>query len=275
MMPVKLHGVVMATCFVMQPFDGSTFDKRYADVFKPAIEAADLEPYRVDQDARATVPIEEIENGIRDSKVCFAEITRDNPNVWFELGFAIACGKQVVLVCSDERDTRFPFDIHHRSIITYGTQSTSDFEELKDKITKKLCAYVSKTEDLMAISQLSKIAKFAGLEQHELMALASLGANIDSPSDHASAYLIRQDMDAGGFTRLATALALKTLLDKQFIEEGYFSDYNSDPYCGYSLTSLGWNWIIENRERFIIKRSTSELVSKASASAEVADDIPF
>lgn len=69
----------MDTCFVMQPFDGNTFDKRYYDVFAPAIRNAGLEPYRVDQDPKVSIPIQDIERGIRDSKICFAEITLDNP----------------------------------------------------------------------------------------------------------------------------------------------------------------------------------------------------
>lgn len=82
----------MAQCFVMQPFDGDVFDKRYDDVFAPAITEAGLEPYRVDKDAGVAIPINDIESGISNSEICFAEITTDNPNVWFELGYAI--GKQ-------------------------------------------------------------------------------------------------------------------------------------------------------------------------------------
>jgi hypothetical protein len=77
-------------CFVIQPFDGGRFDKRFSDVFKPAIEEAGLEPYRVDRDPSVSIPINDIEKGIRDAAVCFADITLDNPNVWFELGYALA-----------------------------------------------------------------------------------------------------------------------------------------------------------------------------------------
>lgn len=98
----------MATCFVIQPFDKGPFDKRYEDVFAPAISAVGLEPYRVDRDPGASIPIEQIETGIRNSDVCLADITTDNPNVWFELGFAIASQKEVVLVCSEERKAGFP-----------------------------------------------------------------------------------------------------------------------------------------------------------------------
>lgn len=85
----------MKSCFVIQPFDKDKFDKRFIDVYKPAIEAAGLVAYRVDNDLGARVPIEQIENNIRDSVLCFAEITNDNPNVWYELGFAFASGKDV------------------------------------------------------------------------------------------------------------------------------------------------------------------------------------
>jgi hypothetical protein len=77
----------------------------------------------------------DFERGIQDARLCFADITEDNPNVWFELGYAIACKKEVVLVCSKERTTKFPFDMQHRTIIHYGTGSPSDFESLGRQIT--------------------------------------------------------------------------------------------------------------------------------------------
>ncbi|MDX6501249.1 MAG: hypothetical protein QOG23_4509 [Blastocatellia bacterium] len=70
----------MATSFVVQPFDQGPFDKRFDDVFAPAISEAGLEAYRVDRDPTVSIPIEDIEAGIRNAEVCLAEITTDNPN---------------------------------------------------------------------------------------------------------------------------------------------------------------------------------------------------
>src|SRR5882672_3006402 len=98
----------MNKCFVIQPFDKGSFDKRYEDVFVPAIIAAGLEPYRVDHDPSVTIPIDEIQSGIESSEACLADMSTDNPNVWFELGYAIASQREVVLVCSAER-SHFPF----------------------------------------------------------------------------------------------------------------------------------------------------------------------
>jgi hypothetical protein len=47
----------------MQPFDGDKFDRRYEDVFAPAIRKAGLDPYRVDQDPKVSIPIQDIETG--------------------------------------------------------------------------------------------------------------------------------------------------------------------------------------------------------------------
>lgn len=131
----------MERCFVIQPFDNDKFDKRFVDIFKPAIEKSGLEAYRVDKDLSVRIPIDEIEKNISESQICFAEITTDNPNVWYELGYAFACEKDVVMICSDERNNKFPFDIQHRHIITYKTSSKSDFESLEDTITRKINAF--------------------------------------------------------------------------------------------------------------------------------------
>src|SRR5882672_9286284 len=116
----------MGQCFVIQPFDKGRFDKRYEDVFIPAIRDAGLEPYRVDRDPGVTIPIEDIQAGIESCEACLAEISTDNPNVWFELGYAIASHREVVLVCSDERTAHFPFDVQHRSVIRYASESPRD-----------------------------------------------------------------------------------------------------------------------------------------------------
>ncbi len=57
----------MGTCFVIQPFDGGKFDKRYKDVFAPAIRVTDLGPYRADHDPSVSIPIEDIQRGIENA----------------------------------------------------------------------------------------------------------------------------------------------------------------------------------------------------------------
>lgn len=64
-------------CFVIQPFDNEKFDKRYHDIFKPAIEATGLSSYRVDEDESVEIPIDTIEEKIKSASICLADITLD------------------------------------------------------------------------------------------------------------------------------------------------------------------------------------------------------
>jgi hypothetical protein len=259
----------MDRCFVIQPFDGGAFDARYDDILDPAIREAGLDPYRVDRDPKASIPIQEIETQIRSSRICLADITNDNPNIWFELGFAIAAFKEVVLICSDTRQARFPFDVQHRSIISYSTSSPRDFTDLGRKITAKLEALLEKEETLSAAAELSKLQKIQGLEQHEVVALAAIGENIISITDAAAGHNIRQDMERSGFTALASTLALKSLATSGLIAQVVLSDEEGYQFPGYKLTDSGWAWVLANKSEFILKKPR-----KKPADFD-HDDIPF
>lgn len=249
----------------MQPFDGGIFDKRYEDTFANAIRDAGLEPYRVDQDPKVSIPIQDIEIGIRDSRICFAEITLDNPNVWFELGYAIAAGKEVVMVCSTERTTKFPFDVQHRSIIRYSSDSARDFDVLRKQISTKIKAILHREESLPKVSELAKLRKIEGLDQHEIVCLAALAENLDHPDDNASAYQIKRDMERSGFTKIATTLAVKSLIQKELVSYERYPDIDGDSYIGYTLTEKGWAWVLENQSRFMLRKPEPKL----------DDDVPY
>lgn len=284
----------MSTCFVMQPFDRGAFDQRYEEVYAPAIRDAELMPYRVDQDPKVSIPIQDIERGIQQAQICLAEITLDNPNVWFELGYAIACKKEVVLICSDQRVAKFPFDVQHRTIITYRTGGPSDFEQLRRNITAKINAYKEKSEVLADVSEMSQLTvPTSGFTEQEVVALAAAAQNLEHPEDHVGTFQIKRDMEASGFTPLACTLALKGLLQKALLGTGRFTDFNGEDYWGYTLTKNGWDWVLANQERFALKKPPSRSVGRprgyggtavvTSTSAtkssvgfdDMDDDIPF
>ncbi len=260
----------MSTCFIIQPFDGGPYDKRCDDVFLPAIKNSGLKPYRVDRDPSASIPIDQIEAGIRAASVCLADITEDNPNVWFELGYAIAARRDVVMVCSDKRTKPFPFDVQHRNIIKYSTESSRDFEALKCKITDRIQALLTKQEKLGGLETASPVADVEGLNQQEIVALVSIGQNIDNPGGAVSTYTIREDMEKSGFTRIATTLALTSLLRKSLIESTELHEYNGDPYSGYRLETDGMNWLLKNQDRLVLRQRANQ-----EPPVKDADNIPF
>lgn len=259
----------MPNCFVIQPFDSGKYDKRFEDVYSPAIAAAGLEPYRVDQDPGVDVPIDAIENGIRTAVVCLADITTDNPNVWYELGFAFAAGRPVVMVCSDERvGKRYPFDIQHRSIIPYQADSPRDFDILKAAITKRIKALLKKTETLQTFQGSEQVAPVQGLTQPELAVLAAVVGDIVLPDEGVSAYSAKHDVERAGFTALGFSLGLKRLREKRLVCLEETTDYNGNSYHVIVVTSEGWDWFEKNEDKFIIQRSLKQETGDA-------DDIPF
>src|SRR3984885_3857215 len=154
----------MPTCFVIQPFDsGGPYDKRYRDILVPAIKEVGLDPYRVDEDPGTTVVIDDIEKGIREAEECLADITTNNPNTWKKAAFDLASAKLFWLISLDPRPESYPFDIRHRHIINYKLHSSSDFENLKAEITKRLQAQAKKAETLQTVAAMSEAGTTHGL----------------------------------------------------------------------------------------------------------------
>src|SRR6266404_4777595 len=181
-------------CCVFQPFDSGPHDKRYKDIIEPAISAAGLEPYRVDRDDGALVPIDSLHEEIKNATACLADISTTNPNVMYELGAAIAGGKHVVMI-SSSGSHEFPFDIRHRTIIEYSRDSSSDFEKLKAEITKRLLAIIKKQAEVQEIVTASPVKSTQGLKPNEITALALVMANRDASDSGVLPSAIRDDME--------------------------------------------------------------------------------
>lgn len=246
----------MPSCFIIQPFDSGKFDKRFTDIYKPALEHAGLEAYRVDEDNSVVVPIDAIEQGIIDSDLCLADITTDNPNVWYELGFAFATGCPVIMVCSNERKSNYPFDIQHRRVIEYASESTSDFSALQKKITQTAESLLKKTATLRQVAQTDQVASQEGLSQHELLVLAIIAGDTAIPDSATSPYSLQRDAERGGLTPLAFGLAYRRLIRKRLVElADAYDEQNDEEYKGIQLTSAGWRWIEKNESLFSMKKN--------------------
>ncbi len=261
----------MKTCFVIQPFDGDKFDKRYIDIFSPAIKDAGYNPYRVDYDSSVTIPIENIESKIRDCDFCFAEISTDNPNVWYELGYAFACGKNIIMVCSEERIGKYPFDIQHRFIIKYKTRSPSDFSDLAKKITDKIQATEHKNKTVETLQQIS-LQEVKGLKSHEIALLVLVTENTTSKNDSISVYNLKSQMNKSGYTDIATSVGMRTLEKMKLVETFMYQDdwNNGQEYIVCKLSESGENWILDNQDQLEFRLDNS-----IKQYGEEDDDLPF
>lgn len=258
----------MRICFVIQPFDRGKFNKRYSDAFEPAILAADLEPYRVDREPSVFIPIDEISNGIRTAEICLADITTDNPNVWFELGFAIATGKEVVLVCSTERNTKYPFDVQHRSIIRYETESSSDFKHLSQQITTRIQSLLAKERVINEVSSSSPLKETEGFQIYQIATLAIVLANCPTEEMTVSTYVLKRDLEKSGYTQVASSLGIRYLVQTGHLEiVTEFDPEMQEQYQAVKITDRGFDWLVTHQQELAIYLSPQTYNQE--------DNIPF
>lgn len=242
----------MPKCFVIQPFDRDKFDKRYQDVFKPAIEAAGFIPYRVDEDFSVLIPIDRIETGIREAAACLADITSDNPNVWFELGFAIACRKKIVIVCERQARIKHPFDIQHRAITEYATQSSSDFQILGENITKRLQAIVASPKaeapDLPAPKPPISLESLSEAEKTVLFTIIRHRRIAQKTVEEPQVYEFT--MASTPLNKLSIEIAINDLEEKKLITSRTARTQTRGRVRRLSPANLGWKLVKDNQAFF-------------------------
>src|SRR4051812_11038609 len=117
--------------FVLMPFDDA-----FSDIYKFGIKGAadDVGAYaeRLDEQLFDEGMLDRIFNQISKADVIVADMTGRNANVFYEVGYAHALGKIVVLLTQNADD--IPFDLKHRQHIVYGGK----IETLRKELTEKL-----------------------------------------------------------------------------------------------------------------------------------------
>ena len=258
------------TCFVIQPFDQGKFDKRYEDAFEPALAQAGFSAYRVDEDPGTDVLIAAIEDGIRRAAICLADVTKNNPNVWYELGYAYAADKPVILTCCDEREGPLPFDIQHRHVIYYQSESTSDFDRLKQEISQRASVLLERVAERQ-MDDADPIAPQDGLPQREVHLLGLTAAATAAPDARESVWSLGSKAESGGLTPVAFGLAFRGLTRRGFIETERVEDHDGE-YEGAYVTDAGWRWIEAHDHLFNLEAKSRVGVGSV---VNIDDDIPF
>ena len=236
-------------CFIIQPL-ADEYKRRCDETYKPAIEKAGLVPYRVDQDYDAMkLKIQTIWEEIEKSAVCLAEISEDNPNVWYELGFADGHDVPVVLICEKDKRDRLPFDVNQRATYFYRTDSQSGWKDLRKEITKRLLSAVSrekpakKEKDSVTKDTSYDADEFRGVE---LTMLALLYYNPDMNNSDGGVSRLRDVMRMLEYSQEVMDDASWKLEFKDMIKITPTFEYE-EPHC--SLTQKGRAWCSSNERR--------------------------
>ncbi len=109
---MKPHAFVAMPFGVKPNHDGTLvdFDRVYAELIKPALEDAGCEVFRADQEQRAGDIRTDMFQELLVADLVVADLTLDNPNVWYELGVRHALRARGVVLIQGPRPTQ-PFDI--------------------------------------------------------------------------------------------------------------------------------------------------------------------
>lgn len=117
--------------FVLMPFDA-----RFDDIYKFGIKGAadDVGAYaeRVDEQIFTEGILDRIFNQINKADIIVADMTGRNPNVFYEVGYAHALGKIVLLLTQNTDD--IPFDLKHHQHTVYG----GSIELLREQLSPRL-----------------------------------------------------------------------------------------------------------------------------------------
>jgi hypothetical protein len=124
--------------FVVMQFDGA-FDELYRYVIREICEEFDVLASRADEMVGPGVIMEDIIREIEMSRLIVADITPANLNVYYEVGYARALRKPIILLA--QKGTKLPFDLAGFRVLFYentiGGKARLD-EDLRKHIAEVL-----------------------------------------------------------------------------------------------------------------------------------------
>ncbi len=124
-----------------QPID---FNRVYDDYIAPALDTAGFEVFRADQEQRPG----DIRTGMFQellmADLVVADLTLDNPNVWYELGVRHALRARGVILVQGPRPTQ-PFDTYTDRKLRYGLQGGVPDPATRENDRKALVAMARET----------------------------------------------------------------------------------------------------------------------------------
>jgi hypothetical protein len=136
------------SAFVVMPFNPD-LDFLFRDGIVPAVLECGLEPYRVDREEFEETISEVILDKIRTSRIVLGDLTFERPNCYFEIGYAMAIQKPLILSAREDHDPRRPlrniddpkvhFDLDAHKITFWNPGNVNEFRgAITERIRKHL-----------------------------------------------------------------------------------------------------------------------------------------
>jgi len=121
------------------------FNRVYDDFIAPALESAGLEPFRADQEKSAGDIIPDMFQELLVADLVVADLTIDNPNVWYELGIRHALRSRGVVIVSGRVTPAF--DTYTQRKLIYRLTEWAANPKILEEDRVKLAEMVTATMD--------------------------------------------------------------------------------------------------------------------------------
>lgn len=108
--------------FVVMKFGDANLDSAYELAMKPVAQASGYDVVRVDALTGSESVTDQILAYIQRSSIVIADLTDERPNCYFEAGYALALGKEVILTI--RKGSRIHFDLVNRRFIMWETDNS-------------------------------------------------------------------------------------------------------------------------------------------------------
>jgi hypothetical protein len=168
--------------FVLMPF-ANEFDDIYNFGIKDTAANLGIRAERVDEQIYSEGILERIYRQIDGADIIIADMTGQNPNVFYEVGYAHAKSKICILLTQQADD--IPFDLKHKRHIVYGGSISNLKDNLKDDLEWALQEISNIQSSRISVSLESASGN---LEKTKYTATAEITFKIDliNKSDQAS-----------------------------------------------------------------------------------------
>ena len=125
------------TAFMIMPFGDETLNTFYEENIQKFLKNTfDINVYRSDNFSDNDVIIDTILRLIEDSEFIISELTEKNKNVFYELGYAVAKGKEIIPIQNES--VPIFFDRAHYRTLLYNLEDTEKFKINLSEIIKTI-----------------------------------------------------------------------------------------------------------------------------------------
>jgi hypothetical protein len=126
---------------VIVPFDAA--GARVLDSVRRALEEIGVDVFRLDDISAGASWANAVTDAVRSSDFLVVDVTRQNPNVFYELGFAHALRKPTILIASSEGVGALPSDLAGFQYIVYDP---GNLRSLVDRVQRAAKTFITREQ---------------------------------------------------------------------------------------------------------------------------------